>query len=69
MNKKLKIVSERGRKRPKGSEVERLFASNKRAREILGWQPQVSLDKGLEMTVDWFHNRGERYYKRDFYAI
>ena len=28
-----------------------------RAREVLGWQPLVSLDEGLEKTVDWFGNR------------
>ena len=28
-----------------------------RARELLGWQPVVSLDEGLEKTVDWFRQR------------
>ena len=25
-----------------------------RAREILGWQPQVGLEEGLQRTIDWF---------------
>lgn len=25
-----------------------------RAKEILGWEPQVSIDQGLEKTIDWF---------------
>jgi dTDP-glucose 4,6-dehydratase len=28
-----------------------------RAGEVLGWQPLVSLDEGLEKTVDWFRQR------------
>jgi dTDP-glucose 4,6-dehydratase len=28
-----------------------------RAKEVLGWQPLVSLDEGLEKTVDWFRQR------------
>ena len=28
-----------------------------RAREILGWEPSVSLDEGLEKTVAWFRER------------
>ena len=27
-----------------------------RARELLGWEPQVSLEQGLERTVDWFRS-------------
>jgi dTDP-glucose 4,6-dehydratase len=30
-----------------------------RARQILGWEPQVPLDEGLRRTVDWMHT-GER---------
>ena len=28
-----------------------------RAKDVLGWQPLVSLDEGLEKTVDWFRQR------------
>jgi dTDP-glucose 4,6-dehydratase len=28
-----------------------------RARQVLGWEPTVSLDDGLEKTVDWFRRR------------
>lgn len=30
------------------------LASHKRAAELLNWSPQVALDEGLEMTVEWF---------------
>lgn len=25
-----------------------------RARTLLGWEPQVSLDEGLDKTIEWF---------------
>ncbi|MGI5915528.1 MAG: UDP-glucuronic acid decarboxylase family protein [Anaerolineae bacterium] len=28
-----------------------------RARSVLGWQPQVSLEEGLERTIAWFHEQ------------
>lgn len=36
------------------TEIWRMFADNARAREILGWQPSVSLDEGLRLTIEWF---------------
>ena len=68
MGKDLRPVVEEGRRRPKASEVERLFASNRRAKELLGWQPRVSLTQGLEKTIAWFSGRGDRY-KREIYHI
>ncbi|HEX4720574.1 MAG TPA: NAD-dependent epimerase/dehydratase family protein [Thermoleophilaceae bacterium] len=44
-------------KRP--GEVERNFARADRARELLGWEPQLSLREGMMDTVEWFraHDR------------
>ena len=28
-----------------------------KAREVLGWEPVVTLEEGLERTVDWFRER------------
>lgn len=50
----LRIEHEEQRERPGGSEVTRLCADNTRARNVLGWASQVSLDEGLRRTVDWF---------------
>jgi UDP-glucose 4-epimerase len=44
-------------KRP--GEVERNFARADRAREVLGWEPQLSLRDGMMNTIEWFraHDR------------
>jgi len=46
------------RVRPAGSEVERLWADNSRAKELLGWEPAYGgLDgfrRGLRETISWF---------------
>jgi NAD dependent epimerase/dehydratase len=68
LGRKLKVISEAGRRRPKASEVERLFASNQYAKEHLRWQPEVSLMDGLEKTVRWFRGRTD-IYKKDFYHV
>jgi NAD dependent epimerase/dehydratase len=58
MGKKIQIVADEVRFRPEKSEVERLWASNAKAKSLFGWQPIYGgLDgfrRGLEETVDWF---------------
>ena len=41
------------RLRPERSEVLRLLSDNTLARKSLGWEPKVSLDDGLNETIDW----------------
>jgi len=36
------------------TEIWRMYADSTRARTILGWKPEVSLDEGLRRTVEWF---------------
>ncbi|MFB7708400.1 SDR family NAD(P)-dependent oxidoreductase [Streptomyces sp. NPDC056105] len=48
-----KVVVDPARLRPSGSEVERLLSDNARAREWAGWQPEVSLEDGLQRTSQW----------------
>lgn len=43
--------------RPQKSEVERLCASNKKAKDLLDWSPQHSFRQGLELTYNWFKDR------------
>jgi NAD dependent epimerase/dehydratase len=48
------IALDEGRLRPPNSEVERLVADVSKAKRLLDWQPEVSLDEGLRRTIEWF---------------
>ena len=60
MNVELKLANDEQRVRPESSEVERLHASIQKAKEVLGWQPQLKglegFKVGLKQTIDWFSN-------------
>ncbi len=53
IGKQVRIETEQQRVRPERSEVERLLADATQAREILGWEPEISLQEGLKKTIDW----------------
>ena len=46
--------------RPKKSEVDRLFANNKKAKKILNWSPKLNkkrdFENSLKKTIEWFSN-------------
>jgi NAD dependent epimerase/dehydratase len=51
------IQTQSERLRPAKSEVERLVADSSRAKQVLGWQPRVPLEEGLQQTISWLeHN-------------
>lgn len=62
------IESEAARLRPEKSEVERLLADNRLAKEILEWEPAVSLEDGLKKTIAWLRDNLHRY-RPDTYAL
>lgn len=68
MGKTARIVSEERRKRPSESEVEQLRAANSLAKELLDWEPQYSLDDGLQRTIAWIGDHLE-FYRPKHYAI
>jgi UDP-glucose 4-epimerase len=39
------------------ADVELRIPNVKKAREVLGWEPQVELDEGLEKTIAWYRQR------------
>jgi len=42
-------------------DVERLYCSNEKAKKILKWTPQISLEEGLTQTINWFENNGRKW--------
>lgn len=51
------VVEDEQRVRPERSEVMVLLSDPRRARELLGWRPTVSLDEGLARTAAWLAAR------------
>lgn len=70
----VEIETDDMRLRPDKSEVERLWADNGKALELVGWQPAYAgkngLRKGLIETIEWFANPANlACYKADRYNI
>ena len=57
----LPIVTDEQRLRPEKSEVRRLLADNSRARDLLGWSPRTTLERGLSATIAWISEHMDRY--------
>lgn len=74
MSAEIDIVTDEDRLRPRNSEVERLWADNGKARELLGWTPAYAgregFKRGLQETAAWFKDpRNLAGYKADRYNI
>ena len=61
------IESDAARIRPANSEVERLLADNTRAKKLLGWEPRISLEEGLQQTIEWLR-KNQHWYRAGIYA-
>jgi NAD dependent epimerase/dehydratase len=68
MGKDLPITSQEQRIRPQNSEVERLWADNTKAKQLLDWSPHFKLEDGLALTIDWLREHNEQY-RSDAYVI
>lgn len=74
MDANIEILTDEQRLRPEKSEVERLWAANAKAAELLGWAPKYGgregFRKGLSKTVAWFCESGRlQAYKPDIYNV
>lgn len=74
MGETIAIKTDELRLRPERSEVERLWADNTRAKNLLGWQPAYGglegLKKGLFETIEWFRvPENLKQYKEGIYNI
>ena len=70
----IEILTDHQRLRPDKSEVERLWADNTKAKQLLKWQPKyggiTGFRKGLEKTVEWFIDQSNlKTYKSDQYIV
>ena len=61
VGKPLEVEPEEERVRPTQSEVERLAADSTAARALLGWEPSVSLEEGLKITIEWIRDHLDVY--------
>jgi dTDP-glucose 4,6-dehydratase len=74
MGVEVEVVQDQARLRPEKSEVERLWADNTKAKELLGWQPRYAgrdgFKRGLAETVAWFTGAENlKKYKADIYNL
>ncbi len=61
LGRSLRVESESQRIRPAASEVERLLAGTAQARDLWGWEPQFSLERGLDETIAWVRENLHRF--------
>ena len=60
--------NDKQRIRPDKSEVQRLVANNTKAKKLLDWEPETSLEDGLKITIDWI-SKNLKHYKPELYNI
>lgn len=68
IGKPVEIIIDPDRLRPTKSEVQRLISDNRRAREQLGWSPQVSLRDGISNTIQWISEHLSSY-RPNYYQV
>jgi NAD dependent epimerase/dehydratase len=74
MGSEINIITDDQRLRPEKSEVERLWASNQKAQELLAWQPRYGglkgFRRGLKETISWFDQASNlACYKSNIYNL
>jgi len=74
MEAEIMIETDERRIRPENSEVERLWADNRKAKRLTGWEPQYGgrdgFKKGLMETIRWFMDADNlSRYKIDIYNL
>lgn len=74
MRVELELQSDAMRLRPEKSEVDRLWADNRKAVQILDWKPEYAgyegLQRGLTETVEWFRDPSNlKKYRSNIYNL
>ncbi len=60
------FISDQVRHRPNGSEVSELRCDSTLAKDLLGWQPKVTLDQGLQRTIEFVRAHPDRFSPRTY---
>jgi NAD dependent epimerase/dehydratase len=63
-----RIVCDEQRVRPENSEVERLLCNSEKAQRTMNWRPLVTLEDGLQRTIEWVKSHQDRY-KPELYNV
>jgi NAD dependent epimerase/dehydratase len=70
MNSDVEFITDQQRIRPENSEVHRLWCDNTRIKNLTGFEPSFTIEKGLKETVQWFTNpENLSQYKTDIYNV
>jgi NAD dependent epimerase/dehydratase len=62
------VVTDNSRVRPRSSEVMNLIADNSKAKAVIGWEPEIELEKGLDRCYGYIREHMDLY-KPDIYNI
>jgi len=68
MKKEISVVTDENRVRTNASEVDRLRCDNTKIMEHTSWKPRVSLNEGLERTIQWIEENIDTY-KPEMYNV
>jgi dTDP-glucose 4,6-dehydratase len=66
LGKKLVIKTEKRRRRPKKSEVQRLIGDSRKAEKLIDFRPKFDIIKGLKRTIRFFERNIDLYKKEDY---
>ncbi len=64
----MKIIEDQKRIRPDKSEVMELVCDNSKAKQLLNWSPEYTLNEGLAETIEWMREY-TNLYKTGMYVI
>ena len=68
LNSDAKIKKEKQRRRSAKSEVVRLVCDNSKILKHTQWKPKIKIEKGLDMTINWFR-KFKDLFKHDIYHV
>jgi len=57
----VELVVDPERLRPEKSEVQRLVSDNSLAKSLLGWEPEVEFEDGIDRTINWIRDHLDLY--------